>query len=370
MRAKFPLKDTCHSADGCQCEGPFRTEISYEVSRKMLKLKDFLTAGEGEQALRKVVSVLLEKIGTVAVRGDPAEHTEFRAEMNHLRDQAARETSSERLFVTAGAAVQAMENYNLRIAALIRKQSAELQSVVAMITETAAKIGGENARSVQRLHEIGNKFEHAGTFEDLRALKSHLGDCLQSFRDEMARQKAESDMAIRSLQHEIQRRPLTGGVVALDEIDPVTGLFRQAAGLQAMRAATEGGKRLYVVAMVVKGVQSVNARFGFEVGDRMLRAFKNKMERHLLHADRMFRWDGPAIVVLMDRVEPIAQVRAQVRRMLDAHIDESFDIDGRSVLIPITAEWLAFPLLPPVGLAGKQIQAFIAGQAPTAAVAG
>ena len=290
--------------------------------------------------------------------------------MNHLRDEAANEVSPERLFVTAGAAVQAMENYNLRIAALIRKQSAELQSVVAMITETAAKIGGENTRSVQRLHEIANKFEHAATFEDLRALKSHLADCLQSFREEVQRQKAESDITIRSLQHEIQQRPVNGGVVAMDDLDPVTGLFRQAAGLQAMRAATDSGKRLYVVAMVVKGVQSVNARFGFEVGDRMLRAFKNKMERYLLHADRMFRWDGPAIVVLMDRAEPISQVRTQIRRMVDSHIDESFDVDGRSVLIPITAEWLAFPLLPPVGLAGRQIQSFIASQSPTAAVAG
>ncbi len=336
----------------------------------MLKIKDFLSASEGEQALRKVVSVLLEKIGTVAVRGDPAEHFAFRTEMNELRDRATNEASPERLFITAGEAVQAMENYNLRVAGLIRKQALELLAVVAMITETAEGIAGENARPVQRLQEIARKFEQAGTLEDFRALKSQLADCLQSFREEMARQKAESDMTIRSLQHEIQRRPAMGGGVSSDELDPVTGLFRQAAGLQAMHAATGSGRRLYVVAMVVKGVQSVNARFGFEVGDRMLRAFKAKMERHLLHADRMFRWDGPAIVVLMDRVEPISQVRSQIRRMLDSHIDESFDVDGRSVLIPIAAEWLAFPLLPPVSLAGRQIQSFIAGQAPAAAVAG
>ena len=336
----------------------------------MLKIKDFLSASEEEQALRKVVSVLLEKIGTVAVRGDPAEHLAFRNEMNELRDRAANEASPERLFVTAGEAVQAMENYNLRIAGLFRRQAGELSAVVAMIAETAAAIGGENAQPVQHLHEIARKFEQAGTFEDFRALKSQLGDSLQSFRDEMARQKAESDMTVRSLQREIQRRPATGGGVSSDELDPVTGLFRQGAGLQAMRAATESGKHLYVVAMVVKGIQSVNARFGFEVGDRMLRTFKVKMERHLLHADRMFRWDGPAIVVLMDRVEPISQVRAQIRRMLDSPIDESFDVDGRSVLIPIAAEWLAFPLLSPVSLVGRQIQSFIAGQAPAAAVAG
>jgi len=233
-----------------------------------------------------------------------------------------------------------------------------------MVTETALKLGGENTRAAQRLQEIGNRFEEAGSPEDLQALKSRLGDCLHSFRDGVQRLKAESDAAIRSLQQEIERRPAGGGVASGTEVDPVTELPRQAAGLAAMQAATETGKRLYVAAMVVKGVQSVNARFGFGVGDRMLRAFKVNIEKQLLRADRLFRWDGPAIVVLMDRAESIGQVRAQVRRMLEAHIDETFDADGRSVLVPIMADWLVFPLMPPATLATKQIQAFIAGQGP------
>jgi len=328
----------------------------------MLTLKNFLNESEEVLALKQVVSLLLERIASGSVKGDTAEHDAFCEEMSQFRERTLQETSPALLLITAGSAVQAMENYNLRITGLLKKQVAELQSVVSMVTETALKLGGENTRSAQRLQEIGNRFERAGSLEDLQELKSHLGDCLHSFRNEVQRLKAESDATILSLQQEIARRPVGAAGAPGAEIDPVTELPRQAAGLQAMQNATDGGKRLYVVAMVVKGVQSVNARFGFGVGDRMLRAFKVNIERQLLRADRLFRWDGPAIVVLMDRTESIGQVRAQVRRILEAHIDETFDVDGRSVLVPIIADWLVFPLTAPAALAVKQIQAFIAGQ--------
>jgi hypothetical protein len=123
-----------------------------------------------------------------------------------------------------------MENYNRRTTALLRRQGGELQSIVAMIAETAVKLGGENTRSAQRLQEIGNRFERAGALDDLRALKAHLGDCLTSFREETRRQKAESDTAINSLQQEIERRSLTAGAVA--DLDPVTGLPRHASALR------------------------------------------------------------------------------------------------------------------------------------------
>ena len=131
-----------------------------------------------------------------------------------------------------------------------------------------------------------------------------------------------------------------------------------------MKAATESGRRLYVVAMVVKGVQSVNKRFGFEVGDRMLRLFKENIEKQLSRTDQLFRWDGPSLVVLMDRQEPVTQIRANIRHILDTRVEETFDVNGRSVLLPIAADWLGFPLVPPVALAVKQISEFVSGQSP------
>ena len=330
----------------------------------MLSLKNFLNASESEVALRKVVSLLIEKIGSAAVKADGKEHADFCIEMNDLRDRLAAEVSSENLLIMAGSTVQTMENYNLRMSTLIRKQAAELQSVIGMVTETAVKIGGEATRSAQRLQEIGNHFEKAGSLDDLKALKAHLGECLNSFREEVERQKRESDSAIQSLQRQVGQTAAEIPVTSNDPPDPITGLPCRPSALQAMQAAAETGMRLYVVAMVVKGVQSVNTRFGFEVGDRMLLTFKDNLQRHLSRKDKLFRWEGPAIIALMDRPEPVGQVRTQIRRILDGRLEQNFTVDGRSVLIPIHADFLIFPLMPPMSQAVRQIQKFVGGPAP------
>lgn len=328
----------------------------------MLSLKRFLNVSEEEHTLRRVVSLLLEKIGSGAVEGDSLEYRDFRSEMTQLSERAASEATPELLLVTAGSVVQSMESHNRRISALLRRQGGELQSIVSMIAETAVKIGGENTRAAQRLQEIGNRFERAGALDDLQALKTHLGDCLNSFREEARRQKSESDTAIQSLQQEIERRSVTAGAANVVDLDPVTGLPRHTAALRAMDEAVQSGKRMYIAVMVVKGVQSVNARFGFGIGDRMLRAFKENVEKRLPRTDKLFRWEGPAIIVLLDRKDPLEQVRAEIRRMLDRQLEEAFHTDGRSVMIPISAAWLVSALMPPVATAVKAIQSFIATQ--------
>ena len=231
---------------------------------------------------------------------------------------------------------------------------------MSMLFETIIKIGGENMRSAQRLQELGDKLERVEALEDLQTLKSSLGDCLRSVREEAQRQKEESHEIIQSLQQEVERHERAGSM--FEDLDPVTRLPRQAAGLKAMHEAIQGGKRRYIVAMVVNRMQSVNARFGFHVGDRILRVFKDHVERHMMRADQLFRWEGPAIILMLDRTDSIEQVRAQIRRILDGRLEETFHVEGRSVMIPISAAWSAFPLMPPLANAAKQIQAFIASQ--------
>jgi GGDEF domain-containing protein len=329
----------------------------------MLSLKRFLNISDEEAALRKVVSLLLERIGADAVEGDEAKHDVFQKEIEDIRERVSGDATPDGLFLAAGSAVQAMESYNRQVTTLLRAQGGELHSIVSMIAESVVRIGGEHGRSAQHLQEIGDKFERAGALDDLKALKSHLGDCLHSFREETERQKAESDAIIQSLQQEVERRrDSTAAPAVARDLDAVTGLPRAAAGLRAMQDAIKTGQRRFVVAMVVNRIQAVNARFGFHVGDRILRIFKENVEKQLMRGDQLFRWDGPTILILLDRTEPIEQVRSQIRRILDTPLEETFEVEGRSVLIPISASWSTFPLLPPLSNATRQIQAFTASQ--------
>ncbi len=328
----------------------------------MISLKRFLNVNEEEVALRKIVSLLLEKIGAEAADGEAARYQAFRGEIERIRERSSGDATSDALFLAAGSAIQAMESYNRHITATLRKQGGELHSIVSMITETVLKIGGENVLAARHLQEIGDQFERAGTLDDLTALKSHLRDCLHSFREETSRQKAEADTTIQSLQHELEHRRAGMGGTGGPDLDTVTDLPRAAAGLRATQDAIKSGKRRYAVAMVVNRVQSINARFGFAVGDRILRRFTKNLERQLMHGDLLFRWDGPTLLVLLDRTEPIEQVRSQFRRILDCPLQETFDVEGRSVMIPVSASWSAFPLLPPLSNVTRQIQAFTASQ--------
>jgi GGDEF domain-containing protein len=281
--------------------------------------------------------------------------------MSRLQEHANTELTPEALSAVVESAGQAIDDYNGHVTAFLRKQASELRSIVSMITETAIKIGGENARSAERLQEIGQKFERAGELSDLRMLKSHLSDCLHTLRDEAERRKTESDEAIRSLQQEIVRRCEQGSAV-LEDLDVVTGLPLLAAGLRAMQEPVKTEKRRFVAVMIVDRIKLINLRFGIDAGNSVLRVFKESIEQRLMQGDRLFRWNGPTIVALIDRTESVEQVRAQIRRLLETRIEETLEVEQRSVLIPISASWSVFPLMPPIADATKQIQAFIASQ--------
>jgi GGDEF domain-containing protein len=327
----------------------------------MVSLKHFLNLSQKELAFRSVVSLLLAKIGSGVVRSDAAGYDTFLAEMSRIQERASTESTPEALFAVAGSAGQAMDNYNCQVTALMGKQASALRSIVSMITETAIQIGGENARSSERLQEIGQKFERADEIDDLGTLKSHLRDCLHTLRDEAERRKTESDEAIRSLQQEIVRRAEQSSTV-LEDLDIVTSLPLLAAGLRAMQGPVKSDKRRYVAVMVVDRIKLLNLRFGIDAGNSVLRVFKESLEQKLIHGDQLFRWNGPTIVALLDRTESVEQVRVQIRRLLGTRIEETLEVEQRSVLISISASWSVFPLMSPIADVTKQIQAFIASQ--------
>jgi GGDEF domain-containing protein len=114
--------------------------------------------------------------------------------------------------------------------------------------------------------------------------------------------------------------------------------------------------------MVVDRIKLINLRFGIDAGNSVLRVFKESVEQRFAQGDQLFRWNGPTIVALIDSTQSVDQVRAQVRRLLETRIEETLEVEQRSVLITISASWSVFLLIPPLTDAAKQIQAFIASQ--------
>lgn len=326
----------------------------------MISIKRFLNR-EGDGEVWQLVSLLLEKIASQAVRGDRSDYEAFSQTIENIRKSASEALNAQALMLNVGSAVQAMSDYNQRVSRFIRRQGSELQTIVSMLTETVVKVSGENTKFARDFQEISDGLEHASAVADLTDLKLRLRDCLRDFREETLQRKAEMEQALSALQDQVERSKDAGGP---RDLDTATGLPRQDAAEAAMAANLKAGSRSYVVTVVVNHMQSINARFGYRVGDQVLRICRDAVEKQLQPEDQMFRWTGPAVVLLLERAEPLEMVRGHVKRILDIKLEESFDLGARSVMIPISMSWTAFKLVSPMSIAVKQVQTFVASQSP------
>jgi GGDEF domain-containing protein len=333
----------------------------------MISLRRYLNASADESSLspaeasfRQIVCLLISGIGSSAIEGEPAELSAFKADIKQISDGLAPNLPIEDYMNLAVAATQALTAYNKRINALLGSQASEVKHILGMLQDTVLDIAGENTRSGKRLQEITLELEKSGAITDLRVLKGRLTDCLKDLRAETQQQKADAAGIMEKL-HVTIETSRNAVASAGNNLDPVTGLLGRDDALVAIRTAIDSGVRQYAVITVVNRVQMVNARFGREVGDRMLVVFKEHMAQQLATGDKLFRWAGPAFMAILQREVPLGIVRLLVKRMMDAKIEVDYSGDGRSVLIPVSAVWSALQLTS-ASDADKQIQTFVASQ--------
>ena len=326
----------------------------------MISIKRYLKGNDRENVALQVAALLIEKLGEHAVEGDTQELENFRREMSAVHIAMVQDPPPEDLLILAGSATQALATYNRRITITIGRQGGELLTIIRILQDGLAKIAGEHVQSVQSLNRIGEELERGSGYKDLGSLKLHLGTCLAGLREEIEREKTASKAMVEGLQIQIETE--RADKTPERKVDPATRLLRQNDCVAAIQDAIAKGTRHYAVVMVVSRIQTINARFGRAAGDRMVSRFKEYIETQLGASDRLFRWTGPAVVVIMERPQAPNQVNLHVKRMLDTPIKESFELGTRSVLIPISAGWTVIQLTSTPDAVEKQIEAFVASQ--------
>ena len=313
--------------------------------------------------LLRVVDLLLQALEMHSVPGNPDDHERFQTDIGGLRE-AFTGPSAEAMLEAANSAKRMAEEYSQQTSRFIRMHALERQKAVARLTDTLAAVAGCPERSITQLRDLEHRISRTRSVEEVRRFGAQLADCLQGIRTDNLRRTQRMEQILSALRRKVQSPPWgeQGDALQLNtdgSADLPTRLKAEAALDRVIKA---GGYGL-VAAYVVDRVQLINARFGYAVGDEILAVFQKHLRQGLKPKDQLFRWTGPAFLVLMDRTGLSEGVRGEVNRLASAKLETTVHLDNRSVLLPVTCTSAVFSLFetPSAAVLIQQIDAFTAG---------
>ena len=324
-----------------------------------VSIKRFLAQSETEVAYLSAISTLLDGIAAYALELDRAACRAFRQLIAGIRGDVNAETGAGTVLAKAGVAVQAIGEYTRQTASLVHAQAAEMRNMIAMLASTVVDIGGAGERAVSRLQKIGDDLERAAAAEDIAGLRTRLQTCLGEIREEARKQRAESAQLVQALRREVSRKQEAGRIVGLDLVTDLPG---EPAAQAQFEIVLRGGGRRHVAVFVLGSARRINLRFGRAAGDEVVRALKQYLGEQLAPGDQMFCWPGPAVVALLAGAEPLEQVSARLKSILEKPIERTFDVGGQAVSIPLSVAWSVFALSAPLADLNRQIHDFVASQ--------
>jgi GGDEF domain-containing protein len=335
----------------------------------MISLRRFWSAappGDTTEFLR-IIRLLLQGVALHSVEGDREDHEKFRRDLKVMLESTEADPSPSNLLIATGAALKTLEDYNHDVTRFVRTQGVELQHMISMLTHTVASLGAGSERSLNRLREIEGQLEKASVLEDVRMLKLRMEQCLEGIRDEAKRQKTESSQTVETLKQEIQESQERIRSVSAPRLDAVTGLPVRGEAENALQTAAQGAASFFAVVFVVDRVSVINSRFGYAIGDRVLRIYVDELKTRVAASDSLYRWSGPALMMLIQRSDPLEKVRDQLRSVVPKKGEHTVQLPQRTVLLPVSATWTVFSVANPIEGLLQQMDSFVASQGPAEA---
>jgi GGDEF domain-containing protein len=307
----------------------------------LVSIKKFLRPGKPRpEDYIRFLQLLLQGISLHAVEADEKDLFRFRHEISEISERLSDQSSADDILVAVGTVIRAMSENSRTTARHTHAYLRELQTMLAMMTETIAFLSASSKTGVEQLHNVEKNLQKASSIDDIRVLRGKLDDCLTMVRNERNRIREESQTRITALREGVER---TASHVRLADItqvtDPATGLPGRGAAEEMIAAKISVGKDFVIALFLVDRLSHVNARLGRKVGDEILLEVAQHIGQQPV-AGSLFRWSGPAFILISDIHPSLSAVQRQMKRIASMRIEKTVETEGRSILLLVTCSFM------------------------------
>ncbi len=310
----------------------------------VVSLKKYLTGEHYSMsgALLRVASRLLEALALHAVDYDPVELETFQSGIRSVRTNLEASNDPAAVLLMGGEAIRELENYNRRVERTLLARRREVQSILAMMTQSLLELSKGNVTSSDNLRSIEEKLDGAAKVEDIRVLKAQLAVCLQNIRTEAERQQACSVQAREKMERTLAKQTsASASGLSRSDIDVATGLGNWNWAEESMEQALAEGRLVFAAGLRLDRFDLINKRYSQAAGDQALMLVSQHVAQNLHTGDQLFRWRGPALIALLDRGS-LQAARSDVTNMLSTRLTCEVTTEQRAVRLPLSVSWVIF----------------------------
>jgi len=131
---------------------------------------------------------------------------------------------------------------------------------------------------------------------------------------------------------------------AAPAIDPQTGLPGRAEAERAIAQAHRQGSRAFAAVFVIDHFKTLVQRYGFTAAEEVILFFSVHLAQGLAAGAQLFRWSGPAFVVLAERLDSLERVRREMAGLASVKLEKVLQLKARTALVVVSSAWEVYPI--------------------------
>lgn len=272
------------------------------------------------EALNRVISMLLQGLALHSYCQNDEEFSAFQKRIRNLREEIARVDDEDTGLLVVGSAVRTDRGESSDRELTPRQK--DLEAAISMISESLLSVARTPDAQAVALRQSEHDVITARQPDEIVAAAVKLASCLEGIRTQILRR---NDALLTPSQH-----------YTPSDIDSVTGLPDARQALDALSAAWKHRKRYCAAVFGVRRLDAINARFGFQAGDDVLRIVTQHLAEYFARDYLLFRWRGPCVLCIMEKRMPMALIAAEVKRVASMRLQQAMTMKNRDAIVAIS----------------------------------